>query len=196
TALQALDPVAIIHMRAPDEARGAPPAALAARRVAVPVEPGAAPRLRRAILKGGLTRAVATALMVETYADFVHAHSGAFAELLRRVAAADGPVVFHCTAGKDRTGFAAALLLSACGAGWEAVLADYMRTAGLWSPDPGLAALVPDAARTALFGVDPAYLESAFSALAAAHGTPGEFARAALGGDAALDRLRTRLVAA
>lgn len=38
------------------------------------------------------------------------------------------PVVFHCTAGKDRAGFAAALLLSALGVPRETVIADYMLT--------------------------------------------------------------------
>jgi protein-tyrosine phosphatase len=36
------------------------------------------------------------------------------------------PVVFHCTAGKDRTGFAAAMLLSALDVDWKTVLEDYM----------------------------------------------------------------------
>ncbi|MDR3129341.1 MAG: tyrosine-protein phosphatase [Tannerellaceae bacterium] len=38
------------------------------------------------------------------------------------------PIVFHCTAGKDRTGFAAAMLLSALGVNWDTVMEDYMLT--------------------------------------------------------------------
>ncbi|MDR3126940.1 MAG: tyrosine-protein phosphatase [Tannerellaceae bacterium] len=38
------------------------------------------------------------------------------------------PIVFHCTAGKDRTGFAAAMLLSALGVDWDTVMEDYMLT--------------------------------------------------------------------
>lgn len=38
------------------------------------------------------------------------------------------PTVFHCTAGKDRTGFAAALVLRALGVPRETVIRDYMLT--------------------------------------------------------------------
>lgn len=39
-----------------------------------------------------------------------------------------GPVLFHCAAGKDRTGWAAALVLSALGVPSDAILADYLET--------------------------------------------------------------------
>lgn len=51
-----------------------------------------------------------------------------FAELLTRLAAGAAPQVFHCTAGKDRTGWASALLLRLAGVPEETVLADYLRT--------------------------------------------------------------------
>jgi protein-tyrosine phosphatase len=38
------------------------------------------------------------------------------------------PVAFHCTAGKDRTGFAAAMLLSALDVDWNTVMDDYLLT--------------------------------------------------------------------
>jgi len=37
-----------------------------------------------------------------------------------------GPTLFHCTAGKDRTGFAAAILLRILGVSQEAVMSDYL----------------------------------------------------------------------
>jgi protein-tyrosine phosphatase len=39
-----------------------------------------------------------------------------------------GPLVFHCAAGKDRTGLMAALVLSLLGVGEEDVVADYALT--------------------------------------------------------------------
>jgi protein-tyrosine phosphatase len=36
------------------------------------------------------------------------------------------PLIFHCTAGKDRTGFAAAMLLSALDVEWDTVMKDYL----------------------------------------------------------------------
>ncbi len=39
---------------------------------------------------------------------------------------ANRPLVFHCTQGKDRAGFGAAMVLSALGVPWETVLEDYL----------------------------------------------------------------------
>ena len=51
--------------------------------------------------------------MQDTYRGFVREGTPRFAEFFAHLLAADEPTVFHCTAGKDRTGFAAALLLKA-----------------------------------------------------------------------------------
>ena len=40
--------------------------------------------------------------------------------------AANRPLVFHCTQGKDRAGFGAAMVLSALGVPWETVVEDYL----------------------------------------------------------------------
>jgi protein-tyrosine phosphatase len=45
------------------------------------------------------------------------------------VAVADGPVLVHCTAGKDRTGVAVALMLTLVGIERDAVIGDYVATA-------------------------------------------------------------------
>ena len=64
-------------------------------------------------------------------------HPAHAAHAARRVAHAEGPVVFHCTAGKDRTGVLAALMLAAVGADRGAIVADYAATsanlAGEWA---------------------------------------------------------------
>jgi protein-tyrosine phosphatase len=52
----------------------------------------------------------------------------AFGELLTRLADAEHPQLFHCTAGKDRTGWASALVLRACGVPEETVVEDYLLT--------------------------------------------------------------------
>lgn len=46
-------------------------------------------------------------------------------DVMRLIAHAPGGVLFHCTAGKDRTGCVAALLLSLVGVGLGDVLSDY-----------------------------------------------------------------------
>jgi len=52
----------------------------------------------------------------------------AWTELFRCLEDGDVPLLFHCTAGKDRTGTAAALILLALGADEETIFADYMQT--------------------------------------------------------------------
>ncbi|WP_157963894.1 tyrosine-protein phosphatase [Actinocorallia populi] len=47
---------------------------------------------------------------------------------LSAIAETDGAALFHCAAGKDRTGQFAAALLSVLGAGEDAIVADYVRT--------------------------------------------------------------------
>jgi len=50
-----------------------------------------------------------------------------YASLLRALSdPANRPLVFHCTQGKDRAGFGAAMVLSALGVPWETVLDDYL----------------------------------------------------------------------
>ncbi|WP_137872602.1 tyrosine-protein phosphatase [Rhodococcus sp. Q] len=51
-----------------------------------------------------------------------------FAELLTAMANTDGAQVFHCTAGKDRTGWTTALLLSLAGASDSTIMEDYLLT--------------------------------------------------------------------
>lgn len=49
-------------------------------------------------------------------------------ELFRAALHARGPVLLHCAAGKDRTGVASALLLSAGGVDRDAIISDYLHT--------------------------------------------------------------------
>ena len=52
----------------------------------------------------------------------------AFKELFRALEAGETPILFHCSAGKDRTGVAAMLILLALGASDATICADYART--------------------------------------------------------------------
>lgn len=64
--------------------------------------------------------------MIDLYQRLFADHAEVFGELLRHLSDRTRlPAVFHCTAGKDRTGIAAALLLSVLGVERETVLDDY-----------------------------------------------------------------------
>ena len=59
------------------------------------------------------------------YRQFLTDGGGAFRTLFETVATSSGPVLFHCAAGKDRTGVAAALLLDLAGVPDDHIVADY-----------------------------------------------------------------------
>ena len=52
----------------------------------------------------------------------------AFKELFRALEAGETPILFHCSAGKERTGVAAMLILLALGASDETICADFVQT--------------------------------------------------------------------
>ena len=129
--------------------------------------------------------------MQDTYRGFVRGSAARFAEFFELLLASDVPTVFHCTAGKDRTGMAAALLLHALGATREEIVRDYLLTNDRLKP-PTIAwkGLEPHAARV-LWGVQPAFLQAAFDAVEQDWGGLDAFLARALGvGDAQRARLR------
>ena len=78
--------------------------------------------------------AQAVGLMHDTYRSFVTDNAPRFAQLFELLLDSDAPIVFHCTAGKDRTGFAAALILLALGVPRSVVMQDYLLTNQLYRP--------------------------------------------------------------
>ncbi len=56
----------------------------------------------------------------------LYSHRGVYREMLRRLINDESPLVFHCAAGKDRTGVAAALILSLLGVSDEDIVEDYL----------------------------------------------------------------------
>ncbi len=73
--------------------------------------------------------------MAARYRDAIDQCRGPIAEVLTAIAEADdGVVLFHCSAGKDRTGIIAALLLSLVGVDDDTIIADYALTASIGVP--------------------------------------------------------------
>jgi protein tyrosine/serine phosphatase len=68
-------------------------------------------------------------IMAEGYLQLLELGGSAFAQAIDALAADGGtPALFHCSAGKDRTGVFAALLLDVAGVEHEAIVADYTMT--------------------------------------------------------------------
>jgi hypothetical protein len=68
--------------------------------------------------------------LTERYLWYLDVGAAALAEALTVLGDPDSfPLVFHCAAGKDRTGVLAALVLDLCGVEPEVIVADYLITA-------------------------------------------------------------------
>lgn len=80
------------------------------------------------------------------------------------------PIVFHCSAGKDRTGMAAALILFALGASEETVMEDYMISKfNIADKYKGLVERYPRA--EPIFTVRRAYLQAGIDQIKEEHGS-------------------------
>lgn len=69
-------------------------------------------------------------IMEEVYADIIRWYQEEYKEFFRLLALeGKAPLLFHCSAGKDRTGIGAALFLSALGVNRETIMNDYLLSA-------------------------------------------------------------------
>ncbi len=139
--------------------------------VSLAIEPSVVPALQRLLASGEpITGAAVLAMMQATYQAYVRDHAGRYAELFRHLLAGAGPLVFHCSAGKDRTGVGAALTLSALGVDRETIVADYLLTNQYWREDGSNARALPEEAMAVLGRVDERLLAAAFAAIDQDHG--------------------------
>ena len=73
--------------------------------------------------------------LFEDYCGMLEVGGPVFGYLFSQFADCEGPVMFHCMGGKDRTGMTAALLLCCLGVDRQAVLDDYELTSRCSGPD-------------------------------------------------------------
>jgi len=129
--------------------------------------------------------------MHASYRGYVLQATDRFAELFTHLLSNDAPLVFHCTAGKDRTGLAAALILSALGVSRADILSDYVLTNALYRHDAGgaVSAFSPETLAV-VWRVREAFLESAFKSIDQDYGSMARYLEARLGLNAqAMERL-------
>jgi protein-tyrosine phosphatase len=67
--------------------------------------------------------------VVRSYLGYIHSRPDSVVSAIREIAHADGAVLVHCAAGKDRTGVVVALALDASGVPRELITSDYLATA-------------------------------------------------------------------
>jgi protein-tyrosine phosphatase len=184
----------ICDLRGETERQRAPSRLTGVTTHALCIEPSLRPSLSELLAAGTVTGEAVMALMRGAYTAYAmewsHRYRALFDLLLDEEAP---PLLFHCTAGKDRTGFGAALILAALGVDEAAVLEDYLATNQLWRADPEVAAALPEAVAEVLLSVHPEMIAAAFDAARDAHGTIDAYLEARIGlGPAARERLRER----
>jgi len=135
-----------------------------------------------------LTAQDAVGLMQQTYRGFVYDNAPRFAELFRLLLASDAPTVIHCTAGKDRTGFAAALILLALGVPRDVVMHDYLLTNALYQRPPGMGSHAPEDVLRVLWRVQEEFLDAALHLVDNDYGGLQTYLVDVLGVDAAAQR--------
>jgi protein-tyrosine phosphatase len=156
------------------------------------IEPTVVQRLQAQHLSGRpLSAADALDAMQTTYRDFVKSDSHRFAELFEHLLTHPDPLLFHCTAGKDRTGLAAALVLSALGVSEADIWQDYLLTNQLYKRNStGATTLSPDVLKI-VWEVQESFLKASLDVIHQDHGGMQNYLRQKLNlSEAALQKLR------
>ena len=156
-----------------------------------------------AVLKGETNKDVKS-FLIDANKEFVSNYNDVYENFLRNLIDDDGPALFHCTAGKDRAGFAAAITLIALGVSKEDVIDDYMKTnqftkerieeiigqielMTLYQTDAEI--LRP------LLGVEREYIETAFQTAEEKYGSLENFIRDGLNiSDEDIQKLRNKFI--
>lgn len=160
--------------------------------------------LARAVASGD-GRAGAHALMVEVYRQFPEGAMPVIDAISRRIAETGDVVLIHCAAGKDRTGFVVAAILTAAGVGLPAVEADFLTSHGRvhqrtrdYTREAMRAVLGEDLDEEALdviSGVHRDFLHGAIAAASEMHGSFADYLAASGIDEARANAVRARLIA-
>ncbi len=185
----------ICDLRGVEESQRAVTRLAGPRIVPLPIEPTVGAGLRDILQTKHATGEALHAVLEQAYVAYALSSQAQFRTLLDLIADGHTPLLFHCAAGKDRTGFAAALLLQALGVPWETVAGDFEATNRLWRRDTVPSADLPPDIREALLRADPALLQAAFDSACKHYGSFDAYLDEAFGfGPERLQRLRDLLL--
>src|ERR1700674_5035410 len=137
----------------------------------LPIEPTVQATLRARRAEGvPLSSTDALDVMRDSYRNYVRQSTPSYRALFAHLLEDRAPLVIHCTAGKDRTGFACALILHALGVSDELIAEDYLLTNRFYRRDPTASSDLPDDVRQVLGTVETSFLAAAFEAIAEEYG--------------------------
>lgn len=204
--VDSLDIRVCCDFRRPEEHQIEPSRLPAGTRIAgIAISPGSQAGFFERIAAGEAGEADMVAFMEGINRDFARHHTAEYRRMFEELLALeDGAFMINCAAGKDRTGFGAALILAALGVAEEDILADYMLTRDYFPIDREMERVrrkyVPPGGRfdaalmRPMMEVRESYLGSALAEIRARHGDLPRYLARELGlGEAELLRLRERL---
>ena len=199
-AIAALGLRTICDFRGERESAANPVTIAGASATKLPIEPSVGASLKDILRTGIASGHVSPDEMLELLREAYQAYAlqsftryRAMFELLNDDA--NLPLLFHCSAGKDRTGFGAALLLTALGVSWDHVLHDYLATNRLWRREIARNFELPPAVKDTLLTAHAVLLTAAFDAVRGAYGSVDAYLDRAIGlNDTARAALADRLL--
>src|SRR3984885_8820749 len=148
----------------------------------LPIEPTVVADLRALVDAGSpLSSTEAADAMRNSYRSYVRQNTPRFRALFAHLLEDHAPLVIHCTAGKDRTGFACALILHALGVPDDLIAQDYLLTNRFYRRDASASSDLPDDVRQVLGSVEASFLAAAFDAIGADYGNLENYFREGLG---------------
>jgi protein-tyrosine phosphatase len=189
-AIAALGLRSVVDFRGTRERAHAPVIVAGAINYALAIEPsvgaGLKDIMRTGQVSGHFSPADMMALLQEAYVTYALQDFGQYRSLFELLLEQDNlPLLFHCAAGKDRTGFGAALLLSALGVAWPDVLEDYLATNRFWRREAVRDFDLPPGVSEVLLGAHASLVEGAFRALRREYGSLEAYLAGPIGLDAA-----------
>jgi protein-tyrosine phosphatase len=148
----------------------------------LPVEPTVVAALRAIAAAGTpLATSHAVEVMRDSYRSYVQQNTPRYRALFAHLLEDSAPLVIHCTAGKDRTGFACALILHTLGVPDEVISEDYLLTNRFYRRDPNSGSDLPDDVKQVLGSVQTAFLGAAFEAIGTDYGDLETYLQKGLG---------------
>ena len=147
----------------------------------LPIEPTVVAALRAKLQARALSSGDALEIMRDSYRGYVRLNTHSFRELFAHLLDDTAPLVIHCTAGKDRTGFACALILHALGVPDQVISEDYLLTNQFYRRDPNSAPDLPADVKQAIGSVEASFLAAGFDAVSAQYGDLEGYFRDGLG---------------
>lgn len=209
-ALSELGIATVVDLRRADERTESPDKldGTEIREIHLPVEIAGAQvtSIRKEVIAGRIDEAGARDCLLQANEAFVRHSSEVFSRFLHVLLEVEHlPLVFHCTAGKDRAGYAAALVLLVAGVPRDLIIQDYLATnrfnAGFRAQlmaemQEGEGVNERRAAVNALMQVEAHYLGSALDLMDQRHGNTQQYLTDALDFDhVKQEQLRSLLLA-